>query len=183
MRMPGEDPWSSLEHARAALRMCEELHHTVLHTFARGCHGMSLWYLGAMAEAEQVSSAKPRPRTTSWGPSPTMWLFSLAWMRADRGALDEARRAAQRLIHLGNRAMSPWKKSRGHWALAEVLRRERDLEGAEREIQAALGTIAMVTAGGLPGRSEARCAGSAWPRAGSRKPAALPMRRLASTAP
>jgi eukaryotic-like serine/threonine-protein kinase len=138
-----EDPWSSLEHARAALRICEELHHTALVTFARGCHGMSLWYLGALAEAEQVLG-DGTPRDDELGTIASMWLFSLAWLRADRGALDEARRAAEHLIHLGQSRHVLMEESRGRWALAEVLRRERDLEGAEREIQAALESIAMV---------------------------------------
>ena len=151
-----EDPWSSLEHARAALRICEEIHHTVLLTFARGCHGMCLWYLGAMAEAEQVLG-EGTPRDEELGTIASMWLLSLAWLRADRGALDEARRAAQRLIHLGQSRHVPMEESRGHWALAEVLRRERDLEGAEREIQAALGTIAMVAPVDLPAALSTLC--------------------------
>jgi hypothetical protein len=139
-----EDPWSGLEHARAALHLCEELHHTALLTFARGCHGMSLWYLGAMAEAEQVLG-EGTPKEEELGTIAPMWLLSLAWMRADRGALDEARHTAQRLIHVGQSRHLPMEESRGHWALAEVLRREGDLEGAEREIQTAVGTIAMVS--------------------------------------
>jgi hypothetical protein len=139
-----EDPWSGLEHALAALRLCEELHHTMLLTFARGSRGMSLWYLGAMAEAEQVLG-EGTPTDDELGTIGPMWLFCLAWLRADRGALDEARRVAERLIHLGQSRHVPMDESRGQWMLAEVLRREGDLEGAEREIQAALGTIAMMT--------------------------------------
>jgi hypothetical protein len=138
------DPWSGLEQALVALRICEELHHTVLHTMARGSRGMSLWHLGAMAEAEQVLG-EPTASDDELGVIGSMWLLSLAWMRADRGALDEARHAAQRLIQMGQSHQIPMEESRGRWALAEVLRRERDLEGAERELQAALGIIAMVT--------------------------------------
>jgi hypothetical protein len=151
-----EDPWSSLEHALAALRICEELHHTVLHTFARGCHGMSLWYLGAMAEAEQVLG-EATPKNDELGTIASMWLFSLAWMRADRGALDEARHAAQRLIQLGQSHHVLMEEARGRWALAEVLRREGDLMGAEREFQAAHGTIAMVTPQDLPAALSTLC--------------------------
>jgi tetratricopeptide (TPR) repeat protein len=151
-----EDPWSGLEHARAALRICEELHHTVLHTFARGCQGMGLWYLGAIAEAEQVLGAAA-PRDEELGTIASMWLFSLAWMRADRGALDEARHAAQRLIQLGQSHHVLMEEARGRWALAEVLRREGDLMGAEREFQAAHGTIAMVTPQDLPAALSTLC--------------------------
>jgi hypothetical protein len=138
------DPWSGLEHALVGLRICEELHHTVLHTMARGSRGMALWHLGAMAEAEQVLG-EPTASDDDLGVIGSMWLLGLAWMRADRGALDEARHAAQRLIQMGQSHQVPMEESRGRWALAEVLRRERDLEGAERELQAALGVIAMVT--------------------------------------
>ncbi len=150
------DPWSSLEHARAALRICEELRHTVLHTFARGCHGMSLWYLGAMAEAEPVLG-EATPKDDELGTIASMWLFSLAWLRADRGALDEARHAAERLLHLGQSRHLPMEESRGHWALAEVLRRQRDLKGAEREIQAALGILAMVSPQDTPAALTTLC--------------------------
>jgi hypothetical protein len=151
-----EDPWSSLEHALAALRICEEIHHTVLHNLARASHGMSLWYLGAMAEAEQVLG-QAAPKDDELGVSATMWQISLAWLRADRGALDEARHAAQRLIDFGQSRHLATEESRGRWALAEVLRRERDLEGAEREIQAALTTISMVTPLDVPAALSTLC--------------------------
>ncbi len=151
-----EDPWSSLEDALVARCLCEELHHTALLTFARGCHGMCLWYLGAMGEAEQVLG-ESTPKDDELGTIASMWLLSLAWMRADRGALDEARHAAQRLIDLGQSRHVPMEESRGHWALAEVLRRQRDLEGAEREIRAALGTIAMMAPVDLPAALSTLC--------------------------
>jgi hypothetical protein len=48
-------------------------------------------------------------------------------------------------------------EGRGHWALAEVLRRERDLDGAEREIQAALEIIAMMTPLDVPAALGTQC--------------------------
>jgi hypothetical protein len=97
-----------------------------------------------MAEAEQVLG-EATPSDDALGTIGSMWLLCLAWLRADRGALDEARHAAQRLIDLGQSRHLLLEESRGHWALAEVLRREGDLEGAECEIQAALGTIGMMS--------------------------------------
>src|SRR5262249_49718340 len=73
-----------------------------------------------------------------------LWLLSLAWGRADRGALEEARRAATYLTEVGHPNNFPLNESRGHWVLAEVLRREGDLAGAEREIQLALELIREV---------------------------------------
>jgi tetratricopeptide (TPR) repeat protein len=151
-----DDPWSSLEHARAALRICAEINHTGLHMLARGGHGMSLWFLGALAEAEQVLG-QATLTDDELGVIASMWLLSLAWLRADRGALDEARQAAQRLIHFGQSRHLVVEQGRGHWALAEVLRRERDLDGAEREIQAALETIAMMTPLDVPAALSTLC--------------------------
>jgi tetratricopeptide (TPR) repeat protein len=135
-----EDPWGAFEHSRAALRLCQDLNHTVLLTFARGCHGMNLWYLGAIAEAEQVLG-EGTPNDDELGTIASIWLFSLAWLRADRGALDEARRSAERLLDFTRSRHLLMEEGKGHWALAEVLRREGDLEGAEREIQAAIAVV------------------------------------------
>jgi tetratricopeptide (TPR) repeat protein len=148
-----EDPWGALEHSRAALRLCEDLHHTVLLTFARGCHGMNLWYLGAIAEAEQVLG-EGTPNDDELGTIASLWLFSLMWLRADRGALDEARRTAERLIHFAQSRHLLIEEGKGHWALAEVLRREGDLEGAEREILAA---VAMVSPQDFPAALSTLC--------------------------
>jgi tetratricopeptide (TPR) repeat protein len=131
-----DDPWGALEHARAAVRLSEDLNHTVLLTFARGAHGMNLWYLGALAEAEQVLGATPSD--DELGTIASMWLFSLAWLRADRGALDAARHTAEHLLELGRSRQVRMQVGRGHWALAEVLRRAGDLGRAEHEIRAAL---------------------------------------------
>jgi predicted Ser/Thr protein kinase len=138
-----EDPWGAFEHGRAGRRLCEALNHTVLLTYARGCQGMNLWYLGAFAEAEQVLG-DATPSDDELGTIASMWLFCLAWLRADRGALDEARRTAERLLALGQSGHLLM-EGRGHWALAEVLRRDGDLEGAEREIQAARGILTTVS--------------------------------------
>lgn len=105
---------------------------------------MNLRYLGALAEAEHVLG-QDTPNDDELGTIASMWLFSLAGLRADRGALDEARRTAEYLLNLGQSRHLLMEQGRGHWALAEVLRRERDLEGAEREIQAALGILAMMS--------------------------------------
>jgi len=148
-----EDPWGALEHSRAALRLCEALNHMVLLTFARGAHGMNLWYLGALAEAEQVLG-EATPKDDELGTIAAMWLFSLAWLRLDRGALGEGRRTAERLLQFTQSRHLLMDECKGHWALAEVLRREGDLEGAEREIQAA---VAMASPNDSPGVLSSLC--------------------------
>jgi len=144
-----EDIGGALEHARAALHLCEALNHTVLQTFARGCQGMNLWYLGALGEAERVLG-EGTPPDDALGTIASMWLFCLAWLRADRGSLDEARRTAERLLALGQARHLLMEEGRGHWALAEVLRRAGDLEGAEREIQAAIAILEMMAPHDFP---------------------------------
>jgi tetratricopeptide (TPR) repeat protein len=64
--------------------------------------------------------------------------FLLAWLYADRGALDPARALATQLIESSCAHRDRMGEARGRWVLAEVLRRIGDLEGAEREIEGAL---------------------------------------------
>ena len=68
--------------------------------------------------------------------------FCLSWIRADRGALDEARALATELCEYGVAQRLPPEECRGRWVLAEVLRRQGDLEGAERELEVALRLVA-----------------------------------------
>jgi hypothetical protein len=65
--------------------------------------------------------------------------LGLSWLLADRGALDEARLLATQLAEYGHAHHNPLDEGRGRWVLAEVLRRMGDLDGAEHEIQPALG--------------------------------------------
>jgi hypothetical protein len=150
-----DDPWSGLAQARVAMSLCEDLHHTVLLTFARGCHGWNLWSLGALAEADQVLSTTPGDdelRTIA-----SIWLFSLAWLHADRDVLDEAQRAAERLVRLGESRRLLMEEGRGRWVLAEVLRRKRSYEAAEHQIQAALAILASISAHDIPGILSTLC--------------------------
>jgi len=151
-----DDPWSGLEHARAAVSLCEDLNHTVLLRLARGCHGRNLWYLGALAEADQVLSGD-LPGDDEPGTMASTWLFSLAWLRADRDVLDEAQRAAERLIRRGQSRHVLMEEGRGHWVLAEVLRRKRDFEAADRESQAGLANLATIAPHDVPGALGTLC--------------------------
>jgi eukaryotic-like serine/threonine-protein kinase len=150
-----DDPWSGLEQARTAVSLCEDLNHTVLRTFARGCHGWNLWSLGALAEADQVLSHTPGDdelRTIA-----SIWLFSLAWLRADRDVLDDAERAAERLVQRGRSRHLLMEEGRGRWVLAEVLRRKRSYEAAEHQIQAALAILPSISAHDVPGILSTLC--------------------------
>jgi tetratricopeptide (TPR) repeat protein len=112
--------------------------------------GMNLWYLGAIAPAERTL-AEIVAADAALGPMTSLRRFHLAWLRADRGAFDEARVPATQLIEDGHAHHNPLEERRGRWALAEVLRRMGDLEGAEREIQAAFGMVAPLDHPGVLG--------------------------------
>jgi tetratricopeptide (TPR) repeat protein len=101
---------------------------------------LNLWYLGAFAEARRVLEEAEAADETA-GVSSSLRRFGLAWMAADRGALDEARALATELSEHGRAHHVALDEGRGRWVLAEVLRRMGDLEGAEREIQPALGMV------------------------------------------
>jgi hypothetical protein len=104
-----------------------------LHLF----RGMNLWYLGALEEAQRMLAAIPAA-DEALGVASSLRRFHLAWLLADRGALDEARVVASQLSEHGRTQHLPLEEGRGRWVLAEVLRRAGDLDGADREIQPAL---------------------------------------------
>ena len=99
---------------------------------------LNLWYLGASATAERLLEEIPGA-DEKLGVVSSLRRFILAWLRADRGAFEEARAIATQLCEVGRAQRNPFEEARGSWVLAEVLRRMGDLEGAERELPAALG--------------------------------------------
>src|SRR5262249_37444154 len=120
--------------------------------------GLNFWYLGALAEAERVQEAIVAAGSTL-GMVASLRRFSLAWLRADRGAADAARAVAAQLRDHGELHHNSLDEGRGRWVLAEVLRRMGDLDGADREIQAALGmTIPLEHPGALGTLSALRLA-------------------------
>jgi hypothetical protein len=132
-----EDPWSGFQHCEAVQAIYEEIGgervFLSMHLFA----GLNLWYLGAGARAEQRLGLVPAA-DEAMGPSSSLRRFALAWLHADRGALDEARALAVKLAEFGQAQRIALEEARGRWVLAEVLRRLGDLDGAECEVQIAL---------------------------------------------
>src|SRR5262249_33132753 len=102
--------------------------------------GLNRWYLGAFTAAEQILGAIAAA-DEALGVASSLRRFGLSWLRADQGALDDARVLATQLSEYGHAHHFPLEEGRGRWALAEVLRRMEDFEGAERELQAALGMV------------------------------------------
>jgi len=133
-----DDPWNALQHSGAIQPIFDEIGGENLFLNMQLLRGMNQWYLGACARAVPVLEGIPAA-DTSLGMASSMRRFVLSWLYADRGALDEARALATQLRESGRAHHNPLEEGRGRWALAEVLRRNGDLEGAERELQAALG--------------------------------------------
>jgi eukaryotic-like serine/threonine-protein kinase len=133
-----EDPWNALQHSDAIQAIFDVIGGQLIFLNMELFRGMNLWFLGALTPAEQkletIAAADE-----SLGVASSLRRFSLAWLRADRGALDEARVLAAQLSEYGHAHHNPLDEGRGCWVLAEVLRRMGDLDAAEREIAAALG--------------------------------------------
>jgi tetratricopeptide (TPR) repeat protein len=111
---------------------------------------MNSWYLGVVEGVERTIMGVTLP-DEEIALASSVRPFALAWMLADRGAFDEARLWASRLIESGRSRRLPLDEGRGHWSLAEVLRRAGELESAEAEIQAALAILRMASPLDSPG--------------------------------
>jgi tetratricopeptide (TPR) repeat protein len=77
--------------------------------------------------------------------------FGLAWLLADRGALEPARALATQLAEYGHAHHNPLEEARGRWVLAEVLHRSGELDAAEREIEIARGMAVPLELPGVLG--------------------------------
>jgi tetratricopeptide (TPR) repeat protein len=132
-----DDPWTALQHSDAIEAIYDVTGGERILLNLQLYRGMNLWFLGAAATAE---------RTLGWivaadetlGVVSSLRRFILAWLLADRGAFAEARALATQLAGYGRAQHLPLEEGRGRWVLAEVLRRAGDLDGAEREVTAAL---------------------------------------------
>jgi tetratricopeptide (TPR) repeat protein len=133
-----EDPWLALKHSEENQAIFDVIggERTFLNT--RLFQGMNLWFLGAYAAAERELEGI-EAADEALGAVSSLRRFGLAWLRAERGALDEARVFATQLSDYGRAHHIALEEGRGRWVLAEVLRRMGDHAGAERELEAALG--------------------------------------------
>jgi eukaryotic-like serine/threonine-protein kinase len=132
-----QDPWKARGYAEFAMNAGRQVQYHRMAQVGQSFLGMQTWFLGARDEGEKLLlgvtlsheemgfSATPRP-------------ICLAWVLAERGAFDEARRWAEVLIQYGQARHLTTDEGEGRWALAEVLRRAGDLEGADREIAASI---------------------------------------------
>ncbi|HWO22542.1 MAG TPA: protein kinase, partial [Kofleriaceae bacterium] len=145
-----EDLWNALGHSNAIQEIFDATGSDLVFLNMQLFRGMNLWYLGQLAGAERILE-DIAAADASLGMVSAWRRFSLSWLLADRGALDEARVLATELRDDGSALHLPLDEGRGRWALAEVLRRMGDLEGAERELQTALGTVVAIEQPGVLG--------------------------------
>jgi tetratricopeptide (TPR) repeat protein len=131
-----DDPWNALVHSVAIQPIADLIGGDVMCLSMQLMVGSNLWLLGALAPAAQVLEAIPVADTTL-GEQSSLRRIALAWVYADRGALDEARAAATAVREACREHHDHLGAARATWVLAEVLRRTGDLDGAEREIDTA----------------------------------------------
>jgi tetratricopeptide (TPR) repeat protein len=132
-----DDPWSGLQHSLALRPIYDQIGGELVFLNTELFRALNHWYLGALAPAERTLE-EIAVADQLMGVASSLRRFGLAWLRADRGALDEARALAAQLAEYGHAHHSSLEEGRGRWALAEALRRMGDLDGAEREVQVAL---------------------------------------------
>ncbi|HWO23956.1 MAG TPA: AAA family ATPase [Kofleriaceae bacterium] len=132
-----DDPWSGLQHSAALGSLCAQLGGELMALTARLYQALSEWHLGSLELAEQ-RLAGIVACDEQLGMASSLRRFGLAWLLADRGALDAARAVATQLAEHGRAHRSSLEEGRGRWVLAEALRRAGDLAGADRELAVAL---------------------------------------------
>jgi hypothetical protein len=131
------DPWAALQHSAAMQSIHDEIGGELYFVLMQLLRAKNQWYLGALAPAMQALEAVP-VADTSVGFVGSLRRFALSWLYADRGELARACALATELAESGRAHKNQQEESRGRWALAEALRRDGDLDGAERELEVAL---------------------------------------------
>jgi eukaryotic-like serine/threonine-protein kinase len=132
-----DDPWRGLQHSAALRPIFDEVGGEQLLLNVQLFSACNQWYLGALEPAERSLDGIVAG-DVRMGVASSLRRFVLAWLRADRGALDAARAVAAELAEHGRAHRIALEESRGRWVLGEVLRRMGDLDGADRELALAL---------------------------------------------
>ncbi|HEX3478226.1 MAG TPA: protein kinase [Kofleriaceae bacterium] len=132
-----DDVWSALRHSDAIQAIYDVIPIERIFLNMQLFRGLNLWFLGAFDAATPMLEVIAAADATL-GPASSLRRLGLAWLLADRGALDRALAVATELGEHGRAHGYALDEGRGRWALAEVRRRMGDLDAAEREIQAAL---------------------------------------------
>ncbi|HWO26548.1 MAG TPA: protein kinase [Kofleriaceae bacterium] len=145
-----EDPMKGLEHGETVAHISGTTGQRRFAEVAKIFIGMNRWHLGALADTDRMIMDATLS-DNEFGLASAYRPVVLAWQLADRGELDEARHWAGRLVEAGRARRLPLDEGRGHWVLAEVLRRAGELEAADTEIQAALAILRRASPLDTPG--------------------------------
>jgi tetratricopeptide (TPR) repeat protein len=145
-----EDPLKGLESGAALLRISESTGQRRYLELAKSFIGMNRWFLGALADTDRMFLGVTLSDSDA-GLASSHRPFVLAWLLSDRGAFDDAKGWARRLVESGQTRRVPLDEGRGRWALAEVLRRAGELDAADAEIQAALAILRAASPLDTPG--------------------------------
>ena len=132
-----EDPSRLFQHVCALEALSTATGGELYAIISKLVRGICLWVFGAFTEAKQALEVIASADATL-GVGSSLRRFALSWLRADTGALGDARALAAELAEFGHAQRNPLEESRGRWALAEVLRRAGDLDAADRELAIAL---------------------------------------------
>jgi tetratricopeptide (TPR) repeat protein len=135
-----DDPWTALQHTAALRGIFDAIGGELIFASAQLHRGMNQWYLGALEPAAQALESIP-VGDRSLGVASSLRRLMLSWLYADLGALAQARAVATELAEAGHAHRNRLEEGRGRWGLAEALRRDGDLDGADREIQFALAAV------------------------------------------
>jgi eukaryotic-like serine/threonine-protein kinase len=145
-----EDPASGLSSSEESRKIAVSIGHQRYRNLSDQLASMNRWFLGASSEAERTFVGFDIP-DEEFGYGSSLRPFILAWLYAERGALADARTWANRLVDAGRARRLPLDEGRGHWVLAEVLRRAGEFDFAEAEIAAALALLGTVCPLDVPG--------------------------------
>jgi hypothetical protein len=130
-------PWRIFQHTATLVAIADMTGGEIYVECSRMWRGLCFWCLGAVADAERLLGGIAVV-DAKMGMGSALRRFALSWIYADRGAFDAARALATELSEDGRAGHNLLDESRGRWVLGEVLRRAGDLDGADRELAAAL---------------------------------------------
>ena len=145
-----ENPMQGLEHGEVLLRIAGTVGQRRFVELGKTFIATNRWCLGALTDTDRMIMGVTLSDSDA-GLGSSYRPFVLAWLLADRGDFDEARRWAERLVEAGQARRVPLDEGRGHWALAEVLRRAGQLDRADAELDAAFAILGPASPLDQPG--------------------------------
>jgi tetratricopeptide (TPR) repeat protein len=146
------DPYSGLLHSRVARERASLVGHRKYGAVAVLFGAVNAWLLGDI-EGARTAAREADSFADESGYASATRPFLLAWLCADCGDFGEALHHAESLLSAGRSRGLPLDEARGHWVVAEVLRRTPGTpkERAQREAELAVAQLREVCPLDLPG--------------------------------